>query len=219
MNPRKFCAAVFALALTSMMAVAQTANGPNEGSALSRDPATGAYNFSWWGQAGRTYFLQQSEDLMNWNYVPVIEPGAGQSIGWGFTSTAPKFFLRLKYTDVTTTDPFNDDFNGDGLSNWQNLMQGSDPLAPAQMDTNGLPINWELYYFGHTGVDPNADEDGDGLTNLQEFQLHTDPTDSYNSTVGLGETEIIMDLRIGGKSCIFGTSATIQTKSLQAKED
>jgi len=39
-----------------------------------------------------------------------------------------------------------------------------------------LPIAWQLKYFGHTGVDPNADPDGDGWTNLQEFQNGTNPT-------------------------------------------
>jgi len=28
----------------------------------------------------------------------------------------------------------------------------------------------EITYFGHLGVDPSGDADGDGLTNLQEFQ-------------------------------------------------
>jgi hypothetical protein len=50
-------------------------------------------------------------------------------------------------------------------------------------DTNALADDWEMQYFGHTGVDPNADPDGDGLTNLQEFQLGTDPTDYYNGTL------------------------------------
>ena len=180
MNPRKFCFALFAFVLRSALALAQAAGAPNESPALARDPATGAYQFSWWGQAGRTYFLQQSEDLLHWTYVPVIEPGTGQAIGWGFTSTAPKFFLRLKYTDAATTNPFNDDLDGDGVSNWDELTQGTDPFS-ASLDTNGLPGDWETHYFGRTGVSPDEDPDGDGLTNLQEYQLGTDPTDSLNS--------------------------------------
>jgi len=34
---------------------------------------------------------------------------------------------------------------------------------------------WDWYYFQSNSVDPNGDPDGDGLTNLQEFQLYTDP--------------------------------------------
>jgi hypothetical protein len=34
---------------------------------------------------------------------------------------------------------------------------------------------WEIKYFGHIGVDPNADPDGDGLSNYQEYSLGTNP--------------------------------------------
>jgi hypothetical protein len=49
-------------------------------------------------------------------------------------------------------------------------------LQAAQMDASGLPIYWELEYFGQSGVDPNADPDGDGLPNLAEYELQTNPT-------------------------------------------
>jgi hypothetical protein len=54
------------------------------------------------------------------------------------------------------------------------------PPAPADTDGNGLPDAWELQLFGYTGVDPKADPDGDGLTNLQEYQQGTNPNDYYN---------------------------------------
>jgi hypothetical protein len=47
-------------------------------------------------------------------------------------------------------------------------------------DHNGLPDAWEMQYFGHIGVDPNADPDGDGLTNLQEYSAGSNPVD-YNN--------------------------------------
>ena len=50
-------------------------------------------------------------------------------------------------------------------------------------DGNGLPDRWEMEHFGHTGVDPNADPDGDGLASLQEYQHGTDPTDFFNGIV------------------------------------
>jgi hypothetical protein len=56
-----------------------------------------------------------------------------------------------------------------------------------QMDSDGsgLPVIWEKIYFGHTGVDPNADPDHDGLSNLQEYQYHTNPTNSDTDGDGL----------------------------------
>ena len=40
-----------------------------------------------------------------------------------------------------------------------------------------LPVALQLQYFGTTGVDPNADPDHDGMSNLQEYRAGTDPTD------------------------------------------
>jgi YD repeat-containing protein len=41
---------------------------------------------------------------------------------------------------------------------------------------DGLPDNWEIYYFGDINSGPNDDPDNDGITNLQEFEEDTDPT-------------------------------------------
>lgn len=40
----------------------------------------------------------------------------------------------------------------------------------------GLPDWWQLEYFGQLGVDPYADGDGDGWSNLAEYQNGTSPT-------------------------------------------
>ena len=56
---------------------------------------------------------------------------------------------------------------------------------PVDTDGNGLPDIWEQLYFGHIGVDPNADADGDGLSNLQEYKYHTNPTKVDTDADGL----------------------------------
>jgi len=157
--------ALFGLLVSSP---AQVASDPNEGSRLTHDAVNGTFNLSWWGQTGRTYFIAQSDDLFTWSYVPVIESGASEVIEWGFTTTAPKLFLRLKYTDVSTADPFADDFDGDGMNNWWEVRAQLDPLV---------------------ANDPNAHSDGDEATNLQESMANTSPTDAapaltLNSPVG-----------------------------------
>ena len=56
---------------------------------------------------------------------------------------------------------------------------------PTDTDSNGLPDIWEQIYFGHIGVDPNADPDGDGLSNLQEYQYHTNPLKADTDSDGI----------------------------------
>lgn len=48
--------------------------------------------------------------------------------------------------------------------------------AAHDSDGNGLPDWWEISYLdGRTGVDPYADEDEDGISNLEEFLQRTNP--------------------------------------------
>ena len=53
------------------------------------------------------------------------------------------------------------------------LPMASDPDA----DGNLLIDSWEMKFFGHLGLDPYGDADGDGFTNLQEMMAGSDPTD------------------------------------------
>lgn len=50
----------------------------------------------------------------------------------------------------------------------------------ADSDGNGISDTWEMQYFGRVGVNADGDEDKDGLTNLQEYQQGSDPTQYYN---------------------------------------
>ena len=76
----------------------------------------------------------------------------------------------------------NGDFDRDGLSNLQeyNLANGASGLAslnPADFDSDGdgMDDQWEVtYYTGGAGLSPTnddafADADGDGLSNIQEY--------------------------------------------------
>ena len=100
---RHFLFGLIGLALIGgAMCNAQTAADVNEGCRLTQNPTTGDYTFGWWGKNARTYFIQQSDDLVTWTYLPVIESGAAAVTEYGFTSTAPRCFLRLRHTDAAT---------------------------------------------------------------------------------------------------------------------
>jgi hypothetical protein len=46
--------------------------------------------------------------------------------------------------------------------------------------TNQIADWWQLKYFGHLGVDPYADPDGDGLCNYSEYILGSNPTNAHS---------------------------------------
>lgn len=94
------------------------------------------WNLDWSGIAGRSYFIQYSEDLVNWLYFPVIESGE-TPLSYGFESSAEKFFVRLKYTDIAAVNPEVADFDADGIPNLFELeVTGTDPfVADSDSDT------------------------------------------------------------------------------------
>lgn len=142
----------------------------------------------WYGHDERTYFIQVSDPndhLKRWTWAPIIESGNNADISYEVDGTADKGFFRLKYTDQPTTDPDNDDFDGDSISNIDEVSYyNSDPLD-SDTDNDGMPDGYEVtYYFDLNFDDGGYDYDGDGLTNLGEYTAATEPY--YSDTDGDG---------------------------------
>jgi hypothetical protein len=103
----------------------------------------------------------------------------GANIGWiNFENTgAPRINM---ITGVFSGYVWSANCGWISLSNAVAYVQ-TDTISPGALDSNGLPIAWELTYFGFTGVDPNADPDHDGMSNYQEYLAGTDPNDASSN--------------------------------------
>lgn len=90
-------------------------------------------------------------------------------------------------------DPVNDDdggedFDNDGLSNFEEFVLGGDP-KDSDTDDDGMLDGWEVQYLLdiHDPTDADAHSDDDGLTNLEEYQLGLDPTNGDQDNDQLGD--------------------------------
>jgi len=65
------------------------------------------------------------------------------------------------------------DSDHDGLTDaYELLVSKSDPNN-SSTDGTGMADGWEVLYFGHIGVSPIGDPDGDGLTTFQEWLMRS----------------------------------------------
>ena len=93
-------------------------------------------------------------------------------------------------TDDTDDDQFNQDSDGDGLTNGEELFDhGTEPTNP-DTDGDGLSDGEEVNTYG---TDPlNSDTDGDGLTDGEEVNTHgTNPTESDSDGDGYSDADEI----------------------------
>lgn len=166
---------------------AQSPTDLDFGAQLDYDSNTDSFSYRWWSNADETFFIEYSTDLENWIFLPVIESGMDGVIEWGFATNQFPFFVRLRaMTDFAVADPYAADFDGDGVSNIDEVLQGSSPFDALDLDGNMLPDDWETF-IGISGLSLSAmaDFDQDGQTNASEILNLTNPLKQDNPVVKL----------------------------------
>ena len=105
------------------------------------------------------------------------------------------FTRTIDENDDGITDP-NEDYDGDGLNNFQEMQFGSHPFE-ADSDNDGLNDSEER----QLGTDPERmDSDGDGMTDACERQYGFNPTNSAD-----GVADLDGDGRTNSYECLTGT--------------
>jgi uncharacterized protein YkwD len=120
-----------------------------------------------------------SADGNTWYKVKGLVTGGGISSGWKkFTVNLDAFAAaaRISYNSnfkIKFQQYDNDAIPSDGFA--LDDIQISISGQTADADRDGLPDDWERRYFGNLNKAAGGDADGDGLTNLAEYQLGTSP--------------------------------------------
>ena len=194
-----FAFVLFRLIIAGLVTVGQAGTNPNEATRLEYDEYNNTWSFTWWGHVGNTYFIQQSDDLLSWQYMPFIIEGENKVAEWQFSNDQNTTFVRLKFTDMPTSDPRKDDFDNDDINNWNELLQQSDPLATDDQNSNGIADDWELFWNDQFAVFPRTVSAT--LTHrdstIQQLYLNNPVSPDTNFTVTLSNnlagTQIVYD--------------------------
>ena len=109
--------------------------------------------------------------------------GAGYDIGADEYDGGLPEPWQIKYFGGVGVDPNELSPCADGYTNYQNYKLGIDPINP--MDSNGIAYAWELEHFGILHIDPYADLDFDGLSNIGEYLNQGDPNNRDTNGDGI----------------------------------
>ena len=157
---------------------------------------TGSFHPEWGGQSRVIFWSGQSGGTIDLLTQTAIQSGQWYHVAVTYSGSSAKIYINGALEGTSTGTILSNayplyvaagiegitvqKFNGriDDLRIYQGELSASDVAGLHNLDSdpNGIPDWWEMLYFGHTNVDPNAPAPrGDGPTNLQAYQLGLDP--------------------------------------------
>jgi hypothetical protein len=157
---------------------------------IDYDESNNSVALTWDSVVDRTYFLQVSDSLDDWDYAPLIWYGDGTNLGTNVSVTpGVNLFYRLVHTDyeVTGGNPGLADFDLDGLTNSDEITgpHGTSPFS-GDTDRDWLTDADEILWNLTDPIDPDSDADGigdgnedfdnDGWKNWRELAMVSPPT-------------------------------------------
>jgi len=121
---------------------------------------------------------------------------SGNLNGIGTNTQADIQYDIMSRTNLMQTDwQYESSIYGSETTNWTPLTvsQNGRPILFLRLrsdvdDGSGLPLWWQLQYFGVTGVDPYGNPAGDGWSNIQKFQNGMNPNVFYTPAAPQGLT-------------------------------
>lgn len=162
---RSLLAVVLMLGMASA-AFSQTAEDPGEGLRIDLTGTPNVRAIKWWGKTGHTYFVQSNPTLNpnTWSYMPVVEAGANALLSWNLSTTGPRMFVRLVYTDVLYSGSASSaDFDGDGLTNAQEVASNGPRSNPFNADTDDDGFSDSVEWGGsYSPVNSSQNPDANG---------------------------------------------------------
>ena len=121
---------------------------------------------------GKYYELFVSDDLETWTSGGLLKhtapSGTTDLPNSADPAQIPHRFWKLEVRDH--------DEDGDGLSNYEEALQGTDMTAVSDANANTIADEWELAWLGGLGGSAQSDADADGIFLIDEYRYGLNPT-------------------------------------------
>lgn len=75
------------------------------------------------------------------------------------------------------TNPLSKDTDGDKVNDKDEFQNSLNPNSNFDSEPDGLPDDWEIFYFGNLSQNGSEDTDDDGRSTVEEFGLGSNPQD------------------------------------------